>query len=187
MRPEIPAVTVLAPIVAAMIVVLLRRLRGRDALTGLRAATVVTACVYAAGVIGHTLFPIPLGPDPDAQPWYVWVNLVPFTDIVDDPSGLALNVLLFVPLGVLLPLLASRVTVWRVLAAGALTSLGIELVQLLADLAVGLRRVADIDDLIANTAGALLGYAVFRLVTRVPAVAAVAERASWPERKHAGA
>jgi hypothetical protein len=40
-------------------------------------------------------------------------------------------------------------------------------------------RVADVDDLIGNTVGTLLGYAVFALLVTIPAVAGLAARAAW--------
>lgn len=67
-----------------------------------------------------------------------------------------LNVALFVPLGFLLPLLAK---VWRkwyiLLAAGFGTSLIIEVVQYFTG-----RGMFDVDDLFANTLGAVLGFCV---------------------------
>jgi glycopeptide antibiotics resistance protein len=93
-------------------------------------------------------------------------RLVPFATIVGDwRSGgypLAVNLLgnvaAFVPLGVLLPTaLGVRASAWRVVAAGAALSGSIELAQYASG-----RRVADVDDLILNTAGTLLGYAALR-------------------------
>src|SRR5688572_1781786 len=86
---------------------------------------------------------------------------VPFD--VDAPSFI-LNVIMFVPLGVLLPLLwpgtdAVRALAWRAVCV----STGIEAVQLVVGLTTGSRRTVDINDLIANTGGALLGLAILRL------------------------
>lgn len=65
-----------------------------------------------------------------------------------------LNVAMFVPLGVLLPLLWERMRKWYVLlAAGFGSSLFIEAVQYLSG-----RGLLDVDDLFANTLGAALGY-----------------------------
>ncbi|MEE1942402.1 VanZ family protein [Streptomyces sp. TRM 70361] len=99
----------------------------------------------------------PRGPAPDPEAG--GVNLSPLT-----AGGLTfwLNILMTVPLGFLLPLLSVR---WgsalRVGLCGAAVSLGIELTQLLL-LALGGVHVVDVNDLIANTAGALLGYLLFR-------------------------
>ncbi len=70
-----------------------------------------------------------------------------------------LNIAMFVPLGVLLPLAAKPFRRWYwTLAAGAGTSLIIEALQY----SFG-RGQADIDDLLCNTLGAMLGYCLYML------------------------
>lgn len=65
-----------------------------------------------------------------------------------------LNIGMFVPLGILLPLIARPFRRWYwTLAAGAGTSLVIETLQYILQ-----RGSADVDDLFCNTLGALLGY-----------------------------
>ena len=72
-------------------------------------------------------------------------------------EGAVLNVLLFVPFGYLLPLLWPRVDCWwKLLLCGLFISLLIELMQL-----VTLRGMFDLDDLMNNTIGALLGWLCF--------------------------
>ena len=74
------------------------------------------------------------------------------------PQGSWLNVLLFVPLGVLLPLVwPARYKLGRTLLTGFSFSLLIEVSQLFNN------RVTDMDDLICNTLGAVAGYLMFRL------------------------
>ncbi len=86
------------------------------------------------------------------------VNLMPFSDANIDSLGYGLNVVLFVPLGFLLPLIWSDLNKMKyICTAGILLSLLIEVSQLLNI------RCTDIDDLILNTAGAILGLCVFRL------------------------
>ena len=70
-----------------------------------------------------------------------------------------LNIAMFLPLGVLLPLAVKRFQRWYwMLAAGAGTSLAIEALQHLLN-----RGQADVDDLICNTLGAMLGYCLVML------------------------
>lgn len=70
-----------------------------------------------------------------------------------------LNIAMFVPLGVLLPLAARPFRLWyRTLAAGAGTSLLIEALQYLLQ-----RGSADVDDLFCNTLGTMLGYCLCML------------------------
>ena len=77
------------------------------------------------------------------------------------------NVLLYVPLGLLLPLVWRQGSWWRVTGLGLALSLVTEVVQP----AVG--RSFDVDDLIANTLGVLVGWGLFALV-RLAAPGAVA-------------
>lgn len=88
------------------------------------------------------------------------VNLLPFSRTID-PVGYVLNIVLFVPFGMLMPMLgAGWDKLGRVAAAGLVFSLLIELSQLLN------LRSTDVDDLVMNTLGAVLGYAVWRLLFR---------------------
>lgn len=85
------------------------------------------------------------------------VNLIPFVDIRNDACAYiinsALNIILFIPLGFILPLLWSRFrSRKRIILAGFLFSLAIELSQLLN------YRITDVDDLIMNSLGTWLGY-----------------------------
>ena len=97
-------------------------------------------------------------------------NLEPFRDIkrgyLYARSGVALNCLMFMPLGFLLPTLKRRGFL-RVTLAGFGASLCIECVQLLYCWGgVANSRIFDVTDIIMNTLGALLGYALFRLAKR---------------------
>ena len=92
------------------------------------------------------------------------INLVPFRQIGDDiregGRNFVVNFLgnigVFMPLGLALPLIRTRPTRARDVAVIAfILSLSIELAQY----ALG-RRVADVDDVIMNTSGAVLGFAV---------------------------
>jgi glycopeptide antibiotics resistance protein len=70
----------------------------------------------------------------------------------------------FVPFGLLMPLIFPRLASLRRMAlAGLLFSLAIELSQLAVSLAVGSwYRMTDVDDVMLNVVGVLLGYALFR-------------------------
>jgi VanZ family protein len=107
----------------------------------------VAALVFIAALVVVTLLPI------------AW-----FGGLEDSPGGkladLFGNVLLFAPLGFLLPLLVPAIRRWwQVLAVGAGISLLIELYQLTWPLV----RNASVDDLLMNALGALLGFAALRL------------------------
>ena len=69
-------------------------------------------------------------------------------------GNVLLNVAMFTPLGVLLPLLWKKCKKWYVtIPVGFGTSLAIELVQLTIS-----RGICDVDDLFANTLGTIIGY-----------------------------
>ncbi|GGW46269.1 VanZ family protein [Streptomyces lucensis JCM 4490] len=81
-----------------------------------------------------------------------YLEQAPFRDAVKQLGG---NVLLGVPFGVLVPVLAPRARgLLRVLALTALVMLMVELAQ--GALVTG--RAFDIDDVILNTTGALVGW-----------------------------
>lgn len=91
-------------------------------------------------------------------------NLVPFAMIAHDwhaggrsfVVNLVGNVVAFIPVGVLLPLARKRGASLLLIAAScAGLSAAIEVAQF----ATG-RRVGDVDDVLLNTAGGLLGYAI---------------------------
>ena len=74
-----------------------------------------------------------------------------------------MNIVLFMPLGFFCPLISKRYRrVKNTVFTGFGLSLTIELAQLFT-----MYRATDIDDLITNTAGTLLGYACFRLIHRL--------------------
>ncbi|GAB2637299.1 VanZ family protein [Prescottella soli] len=144
-----------------------------------RMALVGAAVTYGAGVVAFTMFPLP-----DLTP--AWCEafaasdpvLRPFTfvsDIRRDTAGMSLvailtstavmqvvlNVVLFVPFGVLGRLLFEWSRTTTVVVA-AMVSLAIELTQYTAVWGIFpcAYRIADVDDLMLNTAGAVLGVAL---------------------------
>jgi glycopeptide antibiotics resistance protein len=124
----------------------------------------VAALVYLAVLALVTLLPIaPIKRPRDYAP-----QLVPFEGMagelkhspVEYLAELSANVLLFAPLGFLLPLLIPAIRRWwQALAVGAGVSLLIELYQLAWP---GVRK-ASVNDLLMNALGAVLGFAALRL------------------------
>jgi glycopeptide antibiotics resistance protein len=91
--------------------------------------------------------------------------------VVNIPGNLAV----FFPLGFLLPLLGKiRLSSTRIALVSGLVSLLIEVLQYFSR-----RRIADVDDILLNTAGGLLGYLAFLGMRRV--VSAIASGS--PTRK----
>ncbi|MBS1797421.1 MAG: VanZ family protein [Acidobacteria bacterium] len=90
------------------------------------------------------------------------INLIPLVTLAPpDLKTSLLNVLLLIPFGFGLPFITGlRMT--KTVATGALFSIAIELLQLLTGLAARTTfRVADVNDVIFNTAGAAAGYLLF--------------------------
>ena len=89
------------------------------------------------------------------------IYLIPFLGIVDDFRNSLMNVLLFVPLGVLLPLIWDNYRCfWKTTVFGLMLSTTVELAQMFFG------RTTDINDLIMNTCGTMLGYICFRTLFR---------------------
>lgn len=93
------------------------------------------------------------------------LNLIPFKGMVQDLKNGILNVILFVPLGFLLPVLWQNFRrMGSCVAFGFGLSLSIELLQMLTF------RATDVNDLITNTAGTLLGFLLVKgLTSRISA------------------
>ena len=95
----------------------------------------------------------------------LWVNLRPFIYLFDYPTrrqallNLIGNIAMFIPLGVVWPAVFRKLdTHFKVIAAGMGVSLCIEILQL-----PFFGRASDIDDLILNTTGFLIGYGIYLL------------------------
>lgn len=98
------------------------------------------------------------------------LNLVPFREIIaalkwgsyhNVVINLLGNIAMFVPVGILLPLAWKRFgRLWRTGLAGLGLSIFIEITQSFCG------RSTDVDDLILNTAGAVVGYGVFAVIRR---------------------
>lgn len=89
------------------------------------------------------------------------LNLIPFIDIVNSPfaymKNTILNIILFIPMGFFVPAVWKNFRSFKTMFfMGLAVSLGIELLQIFTF------RLTDIDDLITNTAGTVLGYEISR-------------------------
>ena len=94
------------------------------------------------------------------------VNLIPFVNLFDYDSrrDLLLNVIgntaMFIPSGIVLPIIYKKLNnIWKVVTAGMLISLCIEIIQLPFSV-----RASDVDDLILNTLGVVIGYGIYAAV-----------------------
>ena len=130
-----------------------------------RGVTASVLLLYALGVAAVTVVPrigLPPGSRWDV-PWWIVVQWVPFRV---EAWSFVLNVVMFMPLGLLVPLLWRTADSWRRIAAVSLAlSTAIESVQLALWVTLGSFRTVDVNDLIANTAGGVAGLVVLRAVT----------------------
>ncbi len=90
---------------------------------------------------------------------------IPLIDIVNDPVGYlkntALNIILFMPLGFLLPALWKEYRSFKAtVLSGFALSLLIEILQIFTF------RLTDVDDLITNTIGTVAGYYLWKMAAK---------------------
>ncbi|WP_262002266.1 VanZ family protein [Microbacterium sp. Mcb102] len=179
---EVPMLPIVIPFGVVIFLVLIRVLRSRGRVTLARASVAAVLAVYAGGVLANTVFPIFLrvgtgfydGPRP------LSLYLVPFVDYGFEDA--LINVAVFVPLGVLVPLLTARASWWKVLAIVAGASLAIELTQMAASRLALSGHLADINDWLTNILGGIIGYGLFVLATRSKTIAGFVQRFRWPTR-----
>lgn len=91
----------------------------------------------------------------------VTVNAVPFFGMLSDLKNTCLNVLLFFPFGMFLPMLWERFkNIKSMMCASFCMTVFVEMSQIFTF------RATDINDVITNMAGALLGYFAAKAVTK---------------------
>lgn len=131
--------------------------------------TVYTSLGYLIVVAWLVFAPVGLQlPDSFKQLSYfhgVPYNLHPLVHV--DLEFLA-NIALTIPMGVYLYLFKPRLAGWQVVLLALVPGCLIESVQFCSDLLVHTARVADIDDIITNTSGVLVGYLAVWLAEFTP-------------------
>ena len=92
----------------------------------------------------------------------VFVHINDFVDNSKMWMNVIGNILMFVPTGIILPIIFKRLNnIFKVTLSGAFLSLCIEILQLPFP-----SRSSDIDDLILNTSGVIIGYIIYKLFKR---------------------
>ena len=136
---------------------------------------VATLVVYIGVIFAFTIFPTRITGFRNPRSYHV--NVIPlgysFTCFLQDPNqhphittfclrNTLGNLALFVPLGILLPLVSNRFLRFkRVLLFAVFLSLSVESIQFLLRF-FGNPRAVDIDDVILNTLGACVGFAFYK-------------------------
>lgn len=147
-------------------------------ITKLKFIYIMLLGIYIANLINFTFFPFPF------QTYLIDImiqdnlglkhNLIPFKDLLDGiKTGyiviptlqLIKNIILFIPLGFLIPLIYSGIKTKKIILIGFLTSLSIETIQFLLGQIIGYNyRSFDINDLITNTLGTLIGILIYKIL-----------------------
>lgn len=135
---------------------------------------IVLFCVYILMLIYFLFFAESYGRVPQITQEYRY-NLVPFVEIrrfwtyrqqlgfFAVFTNIFGNIIGFIPFGFILPVITGKTrSIWFITLSGFGLSLLVEVVQLIT-------RVGsfDVDDLILNTVGALVGYLLFELCNKV--------------------
>lgn len=144
-----------------------------------REAMLLLMYINLAVIIRFVFFPMetvngkiqPLEFDPEAVVPFR-INVIPIVHITrfETRREMMLNLIgntaMFIPSGIILPILYKRLnTFWKVTMTGFLISLSIEILQL-----PFASRGSDVDDLILNTLGVMIGYGIyafFRAIIKV--------------------
>lgn len=131
-----------------------------------------TAAVILFALYAMAVFSITGVPSVNSWNLHPSFNLIPLIDIVNSPldyiRNTVLNVILFMPFGFLLP------AIWREYRSLKATALaGLSLSLFIEILQIFTFRLTDVDDLITNTAGCVIGYYIgkrfsFKLPWKLP-------------------
>ena len=174
---EVPALPVVIPLGLALFGLLLWRLSATRRFTIPRAAVAVALSVYAAGVVANTVFPIFVATAGGGEPVTPYIALIPFSDY--EANDALMNIGVFVPLGMLIPLMLKRPTWGRVLTIVVAASLAIEVTQYAAQGLFGGGHITDINDFIFNVIGGALGYGILLLLARSSRLGRVIDQFRW--------
>ncbi|SFC85422.1 VanZ family protein [Bacillus sp. UNCCL81] len=122
-----------------------------------------TFVFYIFCVIHLVFFPIDvnIGIYANQTKWYNTINFIPVLTI--DFFTFVLNIIMFVPLGVYLFFIGRKnFTVKQTAKTGFILSLVIEIIQMIIRIMLGSGRSSDINDLLANIIGAIVGYLIIK-------------------------
>lgn len=138
-----------------------------------RNALYAALIIYITLLCSVTLFPVIFQKEALEVCFDYEHNFVPFRSVAaaweeggrEGFKNIFGNLLLVLPMGVLFPMLSGKKKFWSSFLAVFGLAVGIELAQYLIGLIIGYQyRMVDIDDVILNTVGGLIGYGVYRLL-----------------------
>jgi glycopeptide antibiotics resistance protein len=157
----------------------LRNLKAVHSISYKKELILLLFVLYTAFVLCLTLLPVPATrvDNPNAMD----INVVPVINTVKQSfdmfsrhntfkrlhviENILGNFIMFIPLGIFLRLLFPKCSLKRTIVLAFICSVSIELIQLIGR-QFGNYRTVDIDDIILNTTGAILGFIIARQVFR---------------------
>ncbi|NVP17652.1 VanZ family protein [Candidatus Gracilibacteria bacterium] len=133
--------------------------------------------IYITSLLAVTLFPIPIAGLKEISTYITDTNnFIPFNSILDILLNKNLpliikskqvigNIIIFIPLGFLIPFIwKNKSNFKKTLSIGIFGTLFIETTQFIISIILGFNyKVTDIDDIILNTLGFIIGFCIFRL------------------------
>ncbi|MGY2613540.1 VanZ family protein [Bacillus pretiosus] len=139
--------------------------------------------IYIGMVVAITLFPIPIGFSTGIENIRLSINIIPFASIIKDIGKIGItydgdvlfmiglivrnvggNILLLMPLGFLAPIIWDKFKkIKNTILLGLAISISIELLQLIESLFSSWIRITDIDDVIRNVIGSIVGYFIYKI------------------------
>ncbi len=126
---------------------------------GLRSVAGLLLVEYVFLIYCSTVFfrPVSEGKKYDFHPFWSYVA------IRDGGSELIaeniMNVLVFVPMGFLLGMVFRKISLWKIIIVGFCMSMSIEALQFFFH-----RGVSEVDDVMHNTLGCMIGYGLYYLI-----------------------
>lgn len=129
--------------------------------------------IYFCGVFEVALLPIPMndkqilanqalkfGLNYNTQPFFIDLFVSQYSSYMD---YLIPNIVMLVPFGFLMNYKLKKPSFLKIVLLSMTFSLCIEMTQLMMQLTLYTRRVADINDLLSNTFGGMLGWSLYML------------------------
>lgn len=128
----------------------------------LRVPSAILLCVYICIILLYTL----LHRGDGSVSGYNFMPLWSYRAIYDGQLSLVIengmNVLLFIPAGLLAGMALSRISLMHVIVGGFLFSFGIEVMQYMQS-----KGFAEFDDVIHNTLGCVIGFGISKLIRKI--------------------
>lgn len=138
---------------------------------------IIVNCIFIAYLIGVaivTLFSIVYDDPVEYTDIITWYNFIPFKTISSAfHNGITAtavtqiigNIIMSVPFGVIVLMLFNIPQWWKKLLIALSFTASIELIQMLIGMAIGnMYRNIDIDDIILNLLGVIIGYGIYAII-----------------------